>query len=142
MSTSYSPKIVTNGLVCYLDASNLKSYSRSGTTWYDLSGNQNHASIIGSPSFLQNNLGYFSLNGSGQYFNVNNSVSLQNQEFTYCIICNYQNVNTALGIMGIDSDYYVVGNFNSGFKFIKNRKACGVNGASDVATAFRNETNK
>lgn len=37
------PKIVTNGLVLCLDARNTKSYSGSGTTWYDLSGYDKHA---------------------------------------------------------------------------------------------------
>lgn len=33
------PSIVTNGLVLYLDAGNKKSYSGSGTSWFDISGN-------------------------------------------------------------------------------------------------------
>jgi hypothetical protein len=39
------PKIVTDGLVLYLDAANPKSYPGSGTTWYDVSGNGNHGAI-------------------------------------------------------------------------------------------------
>ncbi len=39
MGFSHSPKIVTDGLVLYLDAANFKSYPGSGTTWSDLSGN-------------------------------------------------------------------------------------------------------
>lgn len=33
------PKIVTDGLVLYLDAANTKSYPGTGSTWFDLSGN-------------------------------------------------------------------------------------------------------
>jgi hypothetical protein len=41
MSTSYSPKIVTNGLVFFLDSSNPKSLaSGSKTSWIDLSANK------------------------------------------------------------------------------------------------------
>jgi hypothetical protein len=36
------PKIVTDGLVLYLDAANTKSYPVSGTAWNDLSGNGNN----------------------------------------------------------------------------------------------------
>jgi len=36
---------VTDGLVLELDASNLPSYPTTGTTWYDLSGNNNHATL-------------------------------------------------------------------------------------------------
>lgn len=39
MSVHYSPKIVTDGLVCCLDAGNSKSYPGTGTIWYDISGN-------------------------------------------------------------------------------------------------------
>ena len=42
MGLSHSPKIVTNGLVLALDAANNKSYPGSGTTWSDLSGNNNN----------------------------------------------------------------------------------------------------
>lgn len=43
MATNYSPKIVTDGLILCLDAADKKSYSGSGTTWYDRSGNGNNA---------------------------------------------------------------------------------------------------
>jgi len=37
-NNAYGPQIVTEGLVCCLDANNPKSYPGAGTTWYDLSG--------------------------------------------------------------------------------------------------------
>jgi hypothetical protein len=49
MGLNHSPKIVTNGLVLCLDAANVKSYPGSGSTWYDLSGKNNHASLSGIP---------------------------------------------------------------------------------------------
>lgn len=51
----------TNGLLQYLEASNPISYAGSGTTWYDLSGNNNHGTLN---SAVFTNLGgvkYFSL---------------------------------------------------------------------------------
>tara|TARA_R100000951_G_scaffold63358_2_gene53197 strand:- start:608 stop:1327 length:720 start_codon:yes stop_codon:yes gene_type:complete len=44
MALSHSPKIVTDGLVLCLDAGDGKSYSGSGTTWTDRSGNANDLS--------------------------------------------------------------------------------------------------
>jgi hypothetical protein len=38
MGTIYGSKIVTDGLIFYVDAANTKSYPGSGTDWYDLSG--------------------------------------------------------------------------------------------------------
>ena len=43
MSASSGPDIITNGLVLSLDASDIKSYSGSGTTWFDRSGIGNNA---------------------------------------------------------------------------------------------------
>ena len=43
--------IVTNGLLLYLDAGNLDSYPGTGTTWYDLSGTGNNATVESSVSF-------------------------------------------------------------------------------------------
>ncbi len=56
MSVHYSPRIVTDGLVLYLDAANPKSYPGSGTTWYDLSGNGNNGSLLfdGSNDYIIN----------------------------------------------------------------------------------------
>jgi len=45
MALSHSPRIVTDGLVLCLDAANVKSYPGSGTTWYDISGNGNDATL-------------------------------------------------------------------------------------------------
>ena len=48
--------IVTNGLILNLDAGNASSYPGTGTTWTDLSGQNNNATLI-------NGVGYSSLNG-------------------------------------------------------------------------------
>lgn len=80
MGVSYNPKIVTNGLLIYLDAGNTKSYSGSGNDWYDLSGNRYHMSLKNSPTFVSSgNLKYFDLNGSTHHGicdgTITNSVS-------------------------------------------------------------------
>lgn len=67
MSGLIGGNIVTNGLVMYLDAGNRKSYNGSGTTWYDLSGRGNNATLQNSPTHFPNNKGGFDLNGINQY---------------------------------------------------------------------------
>jgi hypothetical protein len=47
----YGPRIVTDGLILCLDASNPKSYPGSGTTWYDITGRAN-GTIAGTISFV------------------------------------------------------------------------------------------
>ena len=51
MAFHYSPRVVTNGLVLALDAANPNSYPGTGTTWYDLSGNNLHMSLINGPTY-------------------------------------------------------------------------------------------
>lgn len=63
MALSHSPSIVRDGLVLCLDAANTKSYSGSGATWNDLSGNSNNGTLTGSPTF---SFPYISFNGSAK----------------------------------------------------------------------------
>ena len=66
MGIGYNPKIVTDGLVLCLDAANRKSYSGSGNTWTDLSGNARNATKGGSqlPTYPSwNPAGYFEFTG-------------------------------------------------------------------------------
>jgi hypothetical protein len=50
MATLYSPKIVTDGLVLYLDATNEKSYGGTGSLWKNLGGSVN-GTMYGSVPF-------------------------------------------------------------------------------------------
>lgn len=51
MSITYNTSIVRNGLVLHLDAANRKSYPGSGTTWFDLSGQNNNGTLTNGPIF-------------------------------------------------------------------------------------------
>lgn len=48
---NYTGGIVTDGLILNLDAAKTDSYQGSGTTWYDISGNNNNAEMVITPSF-------------------------------------------------------------------------------------------
>ena len=69
MGTFYNPKIVTNGLVLALDAANTRSYPGSGTTWFDISGN-NRDFTINNPAnvpHVSDNGGAFDFAGTTGY---------------------------------------------------------------------------
>lgn len=66
MAVNYNPKIVTDGLVLYLDAGNTKSYPGTGTVWTDLSPSSKNATTVNSPTFSNSNGGIFTLNGLNQ----------------------------------------------------------------------------
>ncbi len=97
MSTRYSPKLITDGLVLSVDAANKSSYPNTGTVWYDLSGNTNNLDLIGSPTYSN---GYFTLNGTSQYaqlvnaagffnYNTNNLYSDVGYAFSVCAWFNF-----------------------------------------------------
>lgn len=67
-----NPKLIQNGLVLHLDAANLASYSGSGSTWYDLSGNGNDVTTVSSPTY---NSGYWST-GTYGYFTGSGTSSI------------------------------------------------------------------
>lgn len=71
MSAYVGPEIATNGLIMCVDAASLKSYPGSGTTWSDISGNGNHLTLTGSPTFTS---GVAQFNGTSQY--AQNSLNL------------------------------------------------------------------
>ena len=87
MSFSYSPKIVTDGLVFAVDAANKKSYSGSGTVWNDLSGNGNNGTLINGPTFDSENGGSINFDGSNDRcdfttFSTSNYYDLLNSPFS------------------------------------------------------------
>jgi len=63
--------IITNGLVLYLDAANVRSYPTTGTTWTDLSGNGNNGTLINGPTFNSANGGSIVFDGVNDYCRVN-----------------------------------------------------------------------
>lgn len=60
-------EVPSTGLQLLLDDS---SYPGSGTAWLDMSGNGKNATLVNSPAFVSTDGGYFSLNGTNQYFTV------------------------------------------------------------------------
>lgn len=71
MASSIAPNIVTDGLVLYLDAANTKSYPGSGTTWFDISGNNRNFTLTNSPTFSTLGGGSFRFDGTDDYATLN-----------------------------------------------------------------------
>lgn len=62
MGLGHSPSIVTSGLVLYLDAANIKSYPRTGTTWTDLIGNGNNGTLTNGVSYSNGDMVFDGVN--------------------------------------------------------------------------------
>ena len=88
--------IVTNGLVLSLDCSQKNSHPGSGTSWYDLSGNGNDASLLNGLQFNSTNSGEIYMDGGDEYIQVPPSSNLQsyfsNNSFTITVIVKSDNV--------------------------------------------------
>lgn len=78
----YSPRIVTSGLVLALDAAERLSYPRTGTTWRDLSGNNNNFSLVNGPTFSAANMGGIVFDGTDDYLLIGSLVWNYNADFT------------------------------------------------------------
>ena len=70
-----SNSIITDSLFLHLDASNSESYPGSGTTWYDLTANNNDATINGA-TYSSTDGGIFELDGSNDNISIPHVSSL------------------------------------------------------------------
>ena len=73
MAFIHSPKIITDGLLFALDAANVKSYSTSGTSWVDLSGNNNNGTLTNGPTFSGANNGSIVFDGVNDFVDFTDS---------------------------------------------------------------------
>jgi hypothetical protein len=69
MGVSYNSVISRDGLVLHLVAGNSRSYPGTGTTWYDISGNNNHGTLVNGPTYSSANGGSISFDGVNDYVN-------------------------------------------------------------------------
>ncbi len=73
--------IVTTGLVLNLDAGNATSYPGTGTTWTDLSGNGNNATLTNGPTYTSANGGAIVFDGTDDHALLN-TTSVISGDFT------------------------------------------------------------
>lgn len=76
MGLKHHPRVVTNGLIYYLDAANTRSYSGSGNTAYGLIGGIN-ATLVNGVGFSSANNGNFFFDGT------NDQISTADIDLTY-----------------------------------------------------------
>jgi hypothetical protein len=111
MALFQGKNLTSSNLVLHLDASNTKSYSGSGNTWYDLSGYSNNGTL--NNGVLYNSYGgFFELDGSNDYIEIPHATSL----------------NIGTGTSATIEIVYDVYNFSTAASLIAKR-------SSDVSTA-------
>ena len=77
MGVSAGPDAIDDGLVLALDAADTNSYPGSGTTWADLSDNDNDGTLTNSPTYNSNNSGSFAFDGTNDYVSFASAPELQ-----------------------------------------------------------------
>ena len=78
MGLSHSPSLVMNGLTNYFDASNIKSYPGSGTTWYNLIPGGVNGTLTNGPTYSSANGGVIALDGVNDYIYIPLNLSTSN----------------------------------------------------------------
>jgi len=94
-------KIITDGLVLYLDASNLMSYPKKGKTWKDLSGNSNDGTLENGPTFNSDNLGSLVFDGTDSKITLNTTEFTSTEPWTILFWVNFENVNKHIHLTGV-----------------------------------------
>lgn len=79
LKSRFGLSIVTDQLAMYLDAANPASYTANGTTWTDLSGNNNHITLAGG--YAYNQFGAITFNGTSGW-GYNNGDILSKTSYT------------------------------------------------------------
>jgi len=97
MAFNYSPKIVTDGLVLYLDAANQYSYVSGSTSWNDISRGGNNGTLTNGPTYSSANGGSIVFDGTNDYV----TGSLPNlSEYTLCTMVKIISYTVGGGILG------------------------------------------
>ena len=84
MACNSGPDIIEDGLVLCLDAANINSYPKSGTTWSDRSASGYDGTLQNTPQFYNNNGGYFTFNGTDESTNFGDILDMGYQSMTIC----------------------------------------------------------
>ena len=71
--------IVKSGLKLYVDAGRFDSYIGNGTTWSDLSGNNNNGTLVNGTGYNSSGVGSMVFDGSDDYVNCGNGITTTTQ---------------------------------------------------------------
>ena len=128
MGLVHSPLIVRDGLTCYLDAGNTRSYPNSGVTWTDLSGNGNNGTLVGGVGYSADNGGVLTFDGVDDYIQFpSTTISRNGGAFSiwfyvddFTTFTAGKTVPSRVLVRG-DNDYQrVIALYNSGFGYETN----------------------
>ena len=105
---NYTGGIVTNGLVLNLDAAKVDSYPGTGTSWNDISGNNNNGTLTNGPTFSGiGKQAAIVFDGTDDGISIPNSNTLgKSLSYTTCAWVKYNNSGYTSWMMLTDSVDY------------------------------------
>jgi len=99
------PRIITDGLIMYLDAGNTKSYPGTGTSWYDISGNFKNGTLVNGAGYNSTNSGSIVFDGTNDYVQLPTLDT--NSSFTIMFTVNRKTGSGSTTLSGIDASGYL-----------------------------------
>ena len=106
MAFANGPRIVTDGLVLALDAADRNSYPGSGTTWFDVSGNNNHITLTNGPTFSNNSIVF---DGVDDFGTIDSNASLTISQPTLLVVSTVGGANSTVLAKGGGGSYWNYG---------------------------------
>lgn len=110
----FAPSLVTDSMILYLDAANPRSYGGSGTTWYDISGNNNHATLVNGVTYSTTNGGIFNLDGTDDYIDCPTTQTLYNANITIITGTRYNTTGNNGRILTSLGNNWLMGHWSGG----------------------------
>lgn len=102
MGTGYNPRIVTENLVFCVDAANIRSYPKTGTTWTDLKGGNNGTfNNMDASNFSDENGGVLNFDGTDDYVETASNVNITGSaDRSLCVWFYHNSTATDINIIG------------------------------------------
>ena len=111
--------IVTNNLVLHLDAGNSSSYSGSGTTWTDLSGQSNNGTLVGGTGYSSDDGGVLVFDGTDDYVVTGSDMFNANANFTFSIWFNSNSFAVQRAFVAdVDNSQSLFLRYNNGIQLV------------------------
>jgi len=138
MSFNFSPKIVTDGLLLYLDAANTKSYISGSTVWLNMVNNNVTGNLLNGPSYNSLNNGSIVFDGVDDYVflpQITNNQTIGNYSFSIWVsFTNTINSTNTSNFMLMEAQNYVFNGVDTYLYLLSNSTIPGTNGRMGFQT--------
>ena len=94
--------VIRDGLVMYLDAGVSNSYPGSGSTWFDLTGNGNHGTLVNGAGYSTQFGGVITFDGTNDYVDVS-TPNMTSTNYTVFGVARYVTIDSSIYPAGYEA---------------------------------------